>query len=172
MRRPVLILLPLCLALAPAALAAIKTPHFAIVTGPREHLTVADGKVVVAKPSRSDEENVASDRWLVAGGQIRCSSGRRLYLTYDPQDKEGKVFLAERPVKGAEWSVRKGEGKPKHAERAFVGSEWGFIEAGSGVMKGGRLDVEVGKDKGKGVRVLLRKEPKATVEVARLYTHK
>jgi hypothetical protein len=125
----------------------------------------------VGKPSGGDELKEAPDHWVVAGGQIRCSQGG-LYLTFDPEDKDGKVFLAEKPVRGAEWLVRAGKGNPKHFEIPFRGSEWGTIEASSGALKGCCLDVEVPKGENKDVHLLLSKGPKSVVEIARLYTHK
>jgi len=169
MFRSALLAIPLCLALAAAAQAGIKTSHYGITTGPEEYLTVKGGKLVAAGGYGGDERKAHPGHWLVEGGQIRNSSTRQ-YLTYDPADKEGKVFLADKPVKGAEWRVRKPkDAKRKNSKSPALGAEWGVIQASSGVLQGCPPDGEVGKDKG--VRLFLRKEPKRNVEVARLYFH-
>jgi len=168
MNRSALLALPLCLALAAVAQAGIKTSHFSITTGDREYLAVQEGKLALGNRSRSDESKREPDRWLVEGGQIRNSTTGR-YLTYDPKDKEGKVFLAVKPVEGARWVVGRRKGKPKN-DRADDTAEWGVIEAGSGAKKGCLLDFD--DDQSKGVKFVLRKQPKANVEIVRLYTHR
>src|SRR5438045_2568448 len=104
MRRSALLALPLCLAIAGVAVAAIRTNHYSIATARDVCLGVGDGKLVLCSRSGSDENETERDRWLVENGQIKSSVGKG-YLTYDPADKEGKVFLAREPMKGASLSM-------------------------------------------------------------------
>src|SRR4051812_40512495 len=168
MRRHALLAL-LCLALATATPAAIKTGRYTISTGPGNYFTVHKGELTLEGGSDVSEEKSAPDRWLIHGGQIRSTVGG--YLSYDPADKEGKVFLSAKPVKGAEWVFRPlKRTKGDYEERAT-------IQAGSGPMKGWYVDVDMVESEKNGKRVVtchfvLRKEPKRDVEVRALYTHR
>src|SRR5262249_30939768 len=160
--------LPLCLAFVNSGQAAIETSHSSITVGRGRYLAVEGGKLVIRnRPSKSDETRAAPERWVVDRGRIRSSTDGT-FLTYDPSDKKGKVFLAARPVKGAEWVVTRGRGEPKNTRLGSDRGEWGLVKAGSGPMKGWYLDAE-GDDP---VGLVLREKPKCDVEVARLYTHR
>src|SRR5262245_40721615 len=132
MRRHTPLVLPLSLVVAAAGLAAIPTGRFTITAGPGEYLAVEKGQLVLGRNSGGDENQDAPDRWYIAGTQIKSSVGGG-YLAYDPSGQDNKVFLAPRPVRGADWAVRRVKGAKRRNERApFLDAEWGTVQAASG----------------------------------------
>jgi hypothetical protein len=183
MTHRLILVLALSAAAAPLGEAGIATGYYYVTArkskpGELFYLAVKDSKLVLgAASSLQDERGSAPDRWHVLGTQIKSSAGGG-YLAYDPSGKSKGIFLSPRPVKGAEWQVRRVYTKRSNHLRESMDYEWGVVEAASGPLKGWSLDVEeVGKKRGNGGtapvrRLILSKRRAWNVEAGGIYEHK
>src|ERR1700736_4807875 len=75
-------------------------------------LGVSDGRLVVGADFKRPNliKDPAPDEWHIEGTRIKCGVGG-WYLSYDLDDKTGRVFLERKPRKGVVWAF---EPKPEH----------------------------------------------------------
>lgn len=166
--------LALCAALAPLCAAAIPTHAFTISTGEKrgsQYLVARKGVLTVeAPPKEIDWDRKARPgRWLVEATQIKDTVTGDC-LTYDPMGKDPKVFLARKPVKGAEWDVKVLDGRNGEGKRVV-------IRAARGPMRGWYLAAEIVEEQrdGKTVRnyrPALVKDANLKLMAERIYEHR
>lgn len=111
------------LVIALSGQASIPSPyHYFYITVESQKYCVHDVDGLVIGPLVKRGNDAASWGWLLSGGRIKNSlSGR--YLAYDPEGKDRRVFLVDRPGAGTDWDRE-------------------YRSAMRGPMKGWGLDVE------------------------------
>jgi len=180
MCRRLLLLLVVCLAAGSVGVAGTPLGRSIITLGSEAHclgfVAVQGGQLVLNREGSRDRspDKPQADEWHIAGTEIKCAVGR-WYLTYDPSDKRGRVFVARKPRDGAWWDIEKLPETGSLDEREYPG----LLRPGSGPRKGWYLTVEERREKardGKEARTMRRfvlaRNPARKVQCSRYYFHK